>query len=193
MSPLYRRLVRGHFGCTFVMVSFSNPEFVYIQIMTIIVLFKPIFLYRLRWIHYEASWSSCLLFVFGSVQVKDGLKWTRRGFVKTWLERDLNIDSLQRENDAAICSSWKGPTSSQNDRAARVLMKMMKRMMMMMMMSRDGGWRRAALLHPHPDWQTQVLGEGIERRKENSARKKLKTKRKESKEKFGERVKHVER
>lgn len=58
-------------------------------------------------------------------------------------------------------------------------------MMMMMMMSRDGGGgRRRAALQSHPDslsGRTKFLGEGIERRKENSARKKLKTKRKESK------------
>lgn len=129
---------------------------------------------------------SCLLFVFGW-----GQGWcTQRGFVKTRLKRDLNIDfrvtterrwwwwcNLQLLKRANVFPEWSCgscfvPEVTDN---ARV---------MMMMMSRDGGGgQRRAALQSHPDslsgWTT-FLGEGIEWRKENSARKKLKTKRKES-------------
>jgi len=183
------------------MVSFSNPEFVYILIWENhdhhCFLFKPIFLYRLRWIGYimkprylKLLFTLRVWFSSGQGWVEMDTKRIRENMIgerpkyrlTTARKRCRNLQLLKRANEfpewsCGSCVDEDDEEDDDDDESWRWL--------------EEGGSSSSTI--PHPDWQTQVLGEGIERRKENSARKKLKTKRKESKEKFGERVKHVER
>lgn len=148
---------------------------------TIIVSYRLIVLYRLRWIHYEASGlSSCMIWdalVYSClVQVRDVEMLTKR-IRETIEERPKyrlttarrwcrNLQPLKRANVLPewSCGSCVVPDDEDDE-------------------DDDESWRwmeeGGSSSFASRDWQTEVPGGGDERRKENSARKKLKTKRKE--------------